>query len=103
MLIIDPPEVEVGTDYEGEVVNIATFGAFINILPGKDGLLHISKFHSSKRVSDPEKVLEVGQKLLVHVQNHVANIFNVGSICTRRQHVAPTVDRLNGFSSFFFL
>ena len=69
MLIIDPPEVEVGTDYEGEVVNIATFGAFINILPGKDGLLHISKFHSSKRVSDPEKVLEVGQKLLVHVDS----------------------------------
>ena len=69
MLIIDPPEVEVGTDYEGEVVNIATFGAFINILPGKDGLLHISKFHSSKRVSDPEKVLEVGQKLIVHVDS----------------------------------
>ena len=69
MLIINPPEVEVGTDYEGEVVNIATFGAFINILPGKDGLLHISKFHSSKRVSDPEKVLEVGQKLLVHVDS----------------------------------
>ncbi len=69
MLIIDPPEVEVGTDYEGEVVNIATFGAFINILPGKDGLLHISKFHSSKRVSNPEKVLEVGQKLLVHVDS----------------------------------
>ncbi len=69
MLIIDPPEVEVGTDYEGEVVNIATFGAFINILPGKDGLLHISKFHSSKRFSNPEKVLEVGQKLLVHVDS----------------------------------
>ena len=69
MLIIDPPEVEVGTDYEGEVVNIATFGAFVNLLPGKDGLLHISKFHSTKRVSDPEKVLEVGQKLMVHVDS----------------------------------
>ena len=67
--IINPPEVEVGVDYEGEVVNIATFGAFINILPGKDGLLHISKFHSSKRVSDPAKVLDIGQKLTVHVDS----------------------------------
>ena len=67
--IINPPEVEVGVEYEGEVVNIATFGAFINILPGRDGLLHISKFHSTERVSDPEKVLEVGQKLKVHVDS----------------------------------
>jgi len=67
--IVNPPEVEVGVEYEGEVVNIATFGAFINILPGRDGLLHISKFHSTERVSDPEKVLEVGQKLKVHVDS----------------------------------
>ena len=67
--IINPPEVEVGVEYEGEVVNIATFGAFINILPGRDGLLHISKFHSTERVSDPGKVLEVGQKLKVHVDS----------------------------------
>ena len=37
MLIIDPPEVEVDTDYDGEVVSVATYGAFINILPGRDG------------------------------------------------------------------
>jgi len=67
--IINPPEVEVGIDYDGEVVNLATFGAFINILPGRDGLLHISKFHSSKRVSDPAKVLHIGQKLTVHVDS----------------------------------
>ena len=67
--IINPPEVEVGVEYDGEVVNIATFGAFINILPGRDGLLHISKFHSTERVSDPGKVLEVGQKLKVHVDS----------------------------------
>ncbi|NIT96000.1 MAG: S1 RNA-binding domain-containing protein, partial [Actinobacteria bacterium] len=38
-----PPEAEVGKEYEGEVVNITSFGAFVNILPGRDGLLHISK------------------------------------------------------------
>ena len=49
MLIIDPPEAEVGAEYDGEVVSVATYGAFINILPGRDGLLHVSKFHSSKK------------------------------------------------------
>src|SRR5665811_2130944 len=38
-----PPEANVGQTYEGEVVNITKFGAFVNILPGRDGLLHISK------------------------------------------------------------
>jgi polyribonucleotide nucleotidyltransferase len=69
MLIIDPPEVEVDTDYDGEVVSIATYGAFINILPGRDGLLHISKFHSEKRVSNPENILSAGDKIKVHVDS----------------------------------
>tara|TARA_B100000700_G_scaffold326164_1_gene436892 strand:- start:3393 stop:5696 length:2304 start_codon:yes stop_codon:yes gene_type:complete len=69
MLIIDPPEVEVDTDYEGEVVSIATYGAFINILPGRDGLLHISKFHSELRVKNPENVLNPGDKVKVHVDS----------------------------------
>ena len=41
--ILDPPLAEVGVTYEGKVVNITKFGAFVNILPGRDGLLHISK------------------------------------------------------------
>ena len=69
MLIIDPPEVKVDTDYDGEVVSIATYGAFINILPGRDGLLHISKFHSKKRVSNPENILSSGDKIKVHVDS----------------------------------
>ncbi len=69
MLIIDPPEVEIDTDYEGEVVSVATYGAFINILPGRDGLLHISKFHSEKRVKNPENVLNIGDKIKVHVDS----------------------------------
>ena len=52
MLIIDPPEAEVGAEYDGEVVSVATYGAFINILPGRDGLLHVSRFHSSKRINN---------------------------------------------------
>ena len=69
MLIIDPHEVEVDKDYDGEVVSVATYGAFINILPGRDGLLHISKFHSEKRVKNPENVLNIGDKIKVHVDS----------------------------------
>ena len=69
MLIIDPPEAEVGAEYDGEVVSVATYGAFINILPGRDGLLHVSKFHSSKRVNNTEAVVKVGDKIKVKVDS----------------------------------
>ncbi len=69
MLIIDPPEAEVGAQYDGEVVSVASYGAFINILPGRDGLLHVSKFHSSKRVNNTEAVVSVGDKIKVNVDS----------------------------------
>ena len=69
MLIIDPPEAEVGVEYDGEVVSVANYGAFINILPGRDGLLHVSKFHSSKRVNNTEAVVSVGDKIRVNVDS----------------------------------
>ena len=69
MLIIDPPEAEVGAEYDGEVVSVATYGAFVNILPGRDGLLHVSKFHSTKRVNNTESVVTVGDKVKVKVDS----------------------------------
>ena len=69
MMIIDPPEAEVGAEYDGEVVSVATYGAFVNILPGRDGLLHVSKFHSSKRVNNTEAVVSVGDKIKVNVDS----------------------------------
>ena len=42
-LILNPPTADVGAIYKGRVVNITKFGAFVNILPGRDGLIHISK------------------------------------------------------------
>ena len=65
MMIANPPEPDMGADYDGEVVNITKFGAFINILPGRDGLLHISKIDSERRVERVEDYLELGQKLKV--------------------------------------
>ena len=68
--IANPVNPEVGEQYLGTVVKIATFGAFISLVPGKDGLLHISeirKLAGGKRVEDVEDVLSVGQKVLVEI------------------------------------
>lgn len=57
-------EPEVGEIYEGTVVKIMDFGAFVNILPGKDGLVHISQL-DKKRVNKVEDVVHVGDKVRV--------------------------------------
>jgi len=59
-------EVEVGEVFEGEVKRITTFGAFVEVLPGQDGLVHISKM-SSKRVEKVEDILSLGDKIKVKV------------------------------------
>ncbi|MDG1292837.1 MAG: polyribonucleotide nucleotidyltransferase [Pseudomonadales bacterium] len=59
-------EAEVGAIYEGKVERIVDFGAFISILPGKDGLLHISQI-SSERIEKVTDVLEEGQVVKVKV------------------------------------
>ena len=63
-----PPEAELGAEYDGEVVNITKFGAFVNILPGRDGLLHISRLDGSKRVERVEDYLSDGDELKVRVR-----------------------------------
>ncbi|MDR9450717.1 MAG: polyribonucleotide nucleotidyltransferase, partial [Acidimicrobiia bacterium] len=63
-----PPEAEVGKEYNGEVVNITKFGAFVNILPGRDGLLHISKIDSERRVERVEDYFNLGDKVKVVVR-----------------------------------
>ena len=71
-LILDPPTAEVGAVYAGKVVNITKFGAFVNVLPGRDGLLHISKLSSlagGKRINNVEDVLTLGQAVEVRVDD----------------------------------
>ena len=68
-MIVEPPEAEVGATYSGKVVNITKFGAFVNILPGRDGLLHISKMGGGRRVERVEDVLSLGQELDVRVDD----------------------------------
>ncbi len=59
-------EIEVGTIYTGKVVRIVDFGAFVNVLPGKDGLVHISQI-SEERVNAVSDVLTEGQDVTVKV------------------------------------
>jgi polyribonucleotide nucleotidyltransferase len=68
-LILNPPTAELGQAYKGRVVNITKFGAFVNILPGRDGLLHISKIGGGKRIDKVEDVLELGQEVEVRVDD----------------------------------
>ncbi|MBF4601533.1 polyribonucleotide nucleotidyltransferase [Frigoribacterium sp. VKM Ac-1396] len=68
--IANPTNPEIGEQFLGTVVKIASFGAFVSLLPGKDGLLHISevrKLAGGKRVENVEDVLGVGQKVLVEI------------------------------------
>jgi len=68
--IANPLNPEVGERFLGTVVKIATFGAFVSLTPGKDGLLHISevrKLAGGKRVENVEDVLGVGQKIQVEI------------------------------------
>lgn len=68
--IANPTMPEVGERYLGTVVKTTNFGAFVSLMPGKDGLLHISKLRSlagGKRVEAVEDVLAVGQKVQVQI------------------------------------
>ena len=84
--IADPKLPEVGERYNGTVVKLATFGAFVNLLPGKDGLLHVSqirKMHGGKRIENLEDVMKVGDK--VHVE--------IGEIDPKRKlSLVPVLD-----------
>ena len=68
LAIVDPPKAELNKVYTGRVVNITKFGAFVNILPGRDGLVHISKLGRGKRINAVEDVLSLGQELEVRVE-----------------------------------
>ena len=90
-LILDPPTAEVGATYPGRVVNITKFGAFVNILPGRDGLLHISKIGGGKRIDRVEDVLSLGDEVVVVVEDVDPN----GKISLKPEGAADT-DRDRG-------
>ena len=74
--IANPQLPKVGERFLGTVVKTAAFGAFVSLLPGKDGLVHISKLGQGKRIAKVEDVVNVGDKLRVEI----ADIDNRGKI-----------------------
>ena len=68
---LNPTMPEVGERYMGTVVKTTNFGAFVSLVPGKDGLLHISevkKLTDKKRIETVEEVLNVGDKVQVQIK-----------------------------------
>ena len=74
--IANPTMPKVGDRFLGTVVKTAAFGAFVSLLPGRDGLLHISKVGDGKRVDRVEDFLNVGDK----VEVEIAEIDNRGKV-----------------------
>jgi len=68
-LILDPPTPEMGVTYTGRVVNITNFGAFVNIMPGRDGLVHISKIGGKRRIDRVEDEVSLGDEMEVIVED----------------------------------
>jgi len=61
-------DIKLGEEFMGTVVGITSYGAFVNLIPGVDGLLHISKV-TNKRIKDVKDYLKIGDKILVRVGN----------------------------------
>ncbi|MGE2718642.1 polyribonucleotide nucleotidyltransferase [Mycolicibacterium celeriflavum] len=74
--IANPQLPKVGERFLGTVVKTTDFGAFVSLLPGRDGLVHISKLGRGKRIAKVEDVVKVGEKLRVEI----ADIDNRGKI-----------------------
>jgi polyribonucleotide nucleotidyltransferase len=88
--IANPTMPEIGERYLGTVVKTTNFGAFVSLLPGKDGLLHITKLRSlvgGKRVENVDDVVSVGQK----IQVQIAEIDDRGKLS-----LIPVVDDAEG-------
>ena len=81
-------DVEVGELYMGKVIRIVPFGAFVEILNGKEGLVHISNI-AHERINKVEDVLSVGDEVLVKV----IDIDNQGRINLSRKAALPKEDR----------
>ena len=76
-ILLDEPD----KVYEGTVVTIKDFGAFVNIMPGIDGMLHISQIVEGRRLKSVDEVLKVGQKVrvrLVAIDNGKLSLSMIG-------------------------
>ncbi|MEV7045425.1 polyribonucleotide nucleotidyltransferase [Amycolatopsis sp. NPDC051061] len=86
--IANPQLPKVGERFLGTVVKTAAFGAFVSLLPGKDGLVHISKLGNGKRINKVEDVVNVGDKLRVEIAD-IDNRGKISLIVVKEDEAAP--------------
>ncbi len=93
--IANPQLPKIGERFLGTVVKTTDFGAFVSLLPGRDGLVHISKLGRGKRIAKVEDVVKVGDKLRVEI----ADIDNRGKISLILVAEEETAEAANGSDS----
>jgi polyribonucleotide nucleotidyltransferase len=86
--IANPQLPKIGERFLGTVVKTAAFGAFVSLLPGRDGLVHISKLGNGKRIGKVEDVVKVGDKLQVEITD-IDNRGKISLIPVRDEAAAP--------------
>ncbi|MFN2496871.1 MAG: polyribonucleotide nucleotidyltransferase [Pseudonocardiaceae bacterium] len=89
--IANPQLPKIGERFLGTVVKTAAFGAFVSLVPGKDGLVHISKLGNGKRIGKVEDVVKVGDKLRVEVAD-IDNRGKISLVPVREQDAVGAVD-----------
>jgi polyribonucleotide nucleotidyltransferase len=90
--IANPQLPKVGERFLGTVVKTAAFGAFVSLLPGKDGLVHISKLGNGKRIGKVEDVVNVGDKLRVEIAD-IDSRGKISLILVKEEDEKPAEDK----------
>jgi polyribonucleotide nucleotidyltransferase len=86
--IANPQLPKIGERFLGTVVKTAAFGAFVSLVPGKDGLVHISKLGNGKRIAKVEDVVQVGSKIRVEVTD-IDNRGKISLVPVQEEGAAP--------------
>ena len=89
--IANPQLPKVGERFLGTVVKTTAFGAFVSLLPGRDGLVHISKLGNGKRINKVEDVVSIGSKLRVEIAD-IDNRGKISLIPVAEEDTADTTD-----------
>jgi polyribonucleotide nucleotidyltransferase len=89
--IANPQLPKIGERFLGTVVKTAAFGAFVSLLPGRDGLVHISKLGNGKRIGKVEDVVKVGDKLQVEITD-IDNRGKISLVPVQEESAAAAAD-----------
>ncbi|HEV7418774.1 MAG TPA: polyribonucleotide nucleotidyltransferase [Mycobacterium sp.] len=96
--IANPQLPKIGERFLGTVVKTTDFGAFVSLLPGRDGLVHISKLGRGKRIAKVEDVVKLGDKLRVEIAD-IDNRGKISLILVAEEDTAEATDTSNGVST----